>query len=494
MTKSSFAREIDRVLSANSRSLSHLGDERLDVDYAGLSRLLTAITSCIQDAGISRGECIAVEADNSLLSVAIVLALLREGQDFLLQSPPAEAGSGSEESEQRPCFLSHVLTILSPIGNEQDLDSLLRRPEDFLKLQANPDYPGAALEVGPGARRMLMRTSGTTGEAKYVVHKQDNFLKNVLGCIERFRIQSKDRVLIAAPICHLYGLGAGLLPSVLAGSSVRLLDKPNILKMLDCERSFKPNVAFITPTLGEVMLRSRKPPTEYDRAVTAGDRLKEETFRGLDERFGCLINLYGSSEMGAISSNSPGDPIEERCGTVGAAIPGMELRLKSTSEAERQGELMCRNRHGFLGYVDREGKEIPARELAGPQGWLSTNDIAEVTESGAFRIIGRSNLSTNRSGKLVTFAEIERKIEGLIEVSRVAIVEGEKSCVYGKELIAACTINGSGSVTEKSLKKSCTGLLPKRLLPDRFLVMKEFPYFKNGKLDRESLREMVRQA
>lgn len=490
MTAASFAGYINRTISGEGASVGCIQDGRLEIDYPGLGVLVDAIADYLEKMEVSRNECIACEIDDSIPAIALVLCLVSEGYDVLFVPASSSEDNRSDPIDRMPSFIRRYLKFARPVTCTNDSENILRDPASFLQLNGNKHFYESSLGLGSHAPSLLMRTSGTTGEAKYVVHEKARLLRNVLACVERFQLRSIDRVLIAAPICHMYGLAAALLPSVLTGSSICLIDKPNILKILDAERSFRPNVAFITPTVGEMLLRSSKAPTTYERAVSAGDRLKEDTFMSLERRFGCMINLYGSTEMGAIASNCVGDSVEEKHASVGQPLNGVELKLDGACDVPSQAELYCRSADGFLGYVDSRGKPINDTGPAFSQGWLATRDIAAFTDGGSLRIVGRANLSANRAGKLVTFSEIEKKIERLDAVKRAVLVAGENDSIYGTELIALCILEDGISATEKTLRQACSKALPKRLLPERFLIVADFPYLKSGKLDREKLKSI----
>ena len=77
---------------------------------------------------------------------------------------------------------------------------------------------------------------------------------------------------------------------------------------------------------------------------------------GFEPRFGPLLNLYGSAEMGAVSTSSPTDACDRRIGTAGYPLAGIELRtadagLESDMAApDGAGILQCRQANGFAGY------------------------------------------------------------------------------------------------------------------------------------------------
>ncbi|MFM6200408.1 MAG: AMP-binding protein, partial [Dolichospermum sp.] len=140
-----------------------------------------------------------------------------------------------------------------------------------------------------------------------------------------------DRIAIPVPLYHLYGLGAAFLPSVAVGATIDLQKSANLLRYLEREKDFNPNVAFMTPSFCETLIKGRKSARDYKLTVIAGDRIKEDTFTKYERNFGRLLTLYGSTEMGVIAAASPKDQSDVRCQTVGLPMSGEKIRIKTQS-------------------------------------------------------------------------------------------------------------------------------------------------------------------
>jgi long-subunit acyl-CoA synthetase (AMP-forming) len=109
-----------------------------------------------------------------------------------------------------------------------------------------------------------------------------------------------------------------------------------------------------------------------------------------------VAELWGMSECGLGTVNPPG---AIRIGTVGRAVPGVQLRLGD------DGELLLHGPTVMKGY-----RNDPARtaEAIGPVGWLHTGDIAAIDEDGYVTITGRKKeLIINAAGKNMSPVSIE---------------------------------------------------------------------------------------
>jgi long-chain acyl-CoA synthetase len=113
-----------------------------------------------------------------------------------------------------------------------------------------------------------------------------------------------------------------------------------------------------------------------------------------------VAEVWGMSEATCIGTANPPDAI--RIGTVGTAIPGLELRLAG------DGELLVRGPTVMKGYRNDPAKTAEAID---PDGWLHTGDIATIDADGYVTITGRKkDLIINAAGKNMSPANIETAV------------------------------------------------------------------------------------
>jgi acyl-CoA synthetase (AMP-forming)/AMP-acid ligase II len=139
-------------------------------------------------------------------------------------------------------------------------------------------------------------------------------------------------VVIPVALAHMYGLGAAFLPAALAGGSVRLIPEANLLSYVRAEAEWEPTVAFLTPSFCHLLVKGRKQSRPYRLTVLAGDAAAD-TFAVYERRHGCTVNLYGSTELGAIAAGSPDETFLVRRDTVGRPMLGVRLGPPDGGEA-----------------------------------------------------------------------------------------------------------------------------------------------------------------
>ena len=133
-----------------------------------------------------------------------------------------------------------------------------------------------------------------------------------------------------------------------------------------------------------------------------------------------VAEVWGMSECSCIGTANPPDAI--RIGTVGKAIPGVQLKLAG------DGELLLRGPIVMKGY-----RNDPARtaEAIDPGGWLHTGDLAAIDEDGYVTITGRKKeLIINAAGKNMSPAAIESAaLAASLLIAQVVAVGDRRPCI-----------------------------------------------------------------
>jgi len=427
-------------------------------------------------------SCIAFEAQNSVLSALTLLYLFHKGHSVVLL--PA-AGAAQKEPGYKPAipaFCPYWLTM----GNEGEAASInAELMEQNFHLQAHENYNQHPVTAG----RVYVRTSGSMGAAKVVVHSQDNLIINAASYAQRYRLEADDRLCIPVPIFHLYGFGAGFLSGLSVGLDIDLIHQTNILKYLDRERKFKPNAVFLTPSFCEMLLRGKRSDTKYKLVVTSGEAIKASVFREFDQRFGGIISQYGSTEMGAIAAADPKADLELRANSSGLAMPHIEFDLKMTDKDHpQQAILYCRSPYSFEGYLDDAGVDLPKQD---EDGWYRTGDLVKDLGKGYINILGRADNRVNRRGFLILLSDVEHKIENIAGIDKAVLISTEQQTKQGVQLVLFCRLDRGAKLDSEQIRSACFECLPKYAVPDLIKIVRDFPRLPNGKLNQQALKQQL---
>ncbi len=124
---------------------------------------------------------------------------------------------------------------------------------------------------------------------------------------------------------------------------------------------------------------------------------------------------YGQTENTAICTYTPHDDV--RIGTVGKAVPGVEIRIAE------DGEILTRSAGVFQGYL---GNPSATAQAVDADGWLYTGDVGELDADGFLRITDRKkDIIITAGGKNISPSEIENKLK-VSPYVREAIVIGDR--------------------------------------------------------------------
>lgn len=470
-----FEQIINHLTTSTKTQDYYLQDGQIKISYQALRPFFEQLDHYFAASQITPADCLTLECPNTVPGAITLVYLLSRGYGLML-TPPAGPKEAALELKPLPQFSRYRLRLNPTTSLE---------PAKFLAVTENEAYQPS---LQPTEGKLFLRTSGSMGISKIVVHQQTKLVGNAQNCQERFRITSADRVTLPVPIFHMYGLGAGFLPAVMAGASIDLQENTNILKYLPREQQFDPTIAFFTPSLCEMLLKGKKNPRPYKTVVTAGARINETLFREFAARFGGLVNLYGSTEMGAVAAAEPDDPIDIRATTIGKPMNNVCLELRSSEEeVSSKGELYCQHAYGFEEYINEAGQHLSRAER-----WYQTGDLAERLPDGLIKVLGRLGNSINRRGYLILFSDVERAMEKIAELEQVVVVRGKQETDQGVQLVAFCVLKRGATLNEAELRQRCFDYLPKYAIPDNIYLLKTLPTLASGKINRRALAEILK--
>jgi acyl-coenzyme A synthetase/AMP-(fatty) acid ligase len=472
----------DAIESPANRA-SIIADAQQECRYPDIPAFLEAIQKYLTQCGVQQAECLTLELTNSVPSALTMLACMDAG--YSVMAVPIEGHGARAVGSEFPTarFSRWIVTLKDGLRAEpRDLQT----PSSYVEVRANPDYDASAHRPNDDAR-LYLRTSGSLGATKLVARLQSRFFANVTDARERLRLGPSHRVVLPIPIFHAFGLGPAFLGSLTGGASIDLQNRSNLLHYLERERRFAPNVAFVTPSFCEILVRGRRAPRPYEFMVTGGDRISRATFFRSEELHGPLINAYGSTEMGFIFSGDVDMPAELRFRTVGRPLPGVRIRIveRPDSADSAVGSLQIQYPNGFEGYVDLDGRPLRP-EGAYDAEWYCSADLAKQGPDGTLEVLGRSDLSVNRNGLLLAFADLESVLREVDGIEEAGVAAGPES-IRGRKIVAFCALRRGSERSESELRADLSSRVPPFAVPDRIRVVPQLPRLPNGKIDRRRL-------
>ena len=290
----------------------------------------------------------------------------------------------------------------------------------------------------------LMYTSGTTGDPKGVMIRQNAVLENLRAGVARVSFAPNDRILGVLPLFHVLPLITNCLGPLYLGARVVFLYELTAEAIMAAFRRHDITVfvcvpAFfyrfhdrLTSTIGAaptprrqlaalMIAISRFGRRRWGRAwgrrllgkahapfgrkmrlfITGGAKINGQVYDDFLDWGFCLAQGYGLTEATAIITASPLD--ELRGDTVGKPIEGVEVKIHEPA-ADGIGEVWARGPSIMSGYYRNE--EATAAALA--DGWLRTGDLGRLLDNGHLQITGRAkDVIVLASGKNIYPDELE---------------------------------------------------------------------------------------
>lgn len=471
----SFASLFER-LTQSDNSISSLD---MDVPYKEFALYFESIEAYLSENDISKDDVVSLECQNSLSALLVLFCLLNRGQHLLLLPAQGDPFKSADFQPDIPKFCKGAISVSGSTFTPSDIT-------DLIHIYPNESFDPVALDKLNlnGGRLLLLRTSGSMGDAKIVRFNQAKLLGNASNCVTRFGLKSDSRITIAVPVYHQYGLGAGLIPSLLVGASVNIQEKTNILKFMAHNRSFEPNIVYLNPTLIAMLLNSRKSDQYYTRTVTASASLPTKLYQDYRDRFGPLINLYGSTEMGAAATTLLGQGGNTPSQLM--PMPSVKMLIDEDSQA-----LRCQHPYGFDGYMNAQGDTLPI--ITNP---YNTGDVAKALDEHRIEILGRQDDSTNRSGHLVHFTDIQNALLQTEQVEAAVVLCSQQEVVHGNKLVAFCTPKKTkgDDISSQSIREACFEQLPRYAVPDEIILQDRLPLAPSGKVNRRRLQQQLSET
>ena len=445
----------------------------------------------LAELGVARGDVVAVQLPNIpeyLVSYAAICALgatlqpvhmpyRRAELSTLLAHSEAKAFIGlSRLKDERPAGFKNVISL-----GEPEPDAM-----PFARLAACEPMPPR--QSSPDERFLLLYTSGTTDHPKGVPHAQRGFLGNARASVPELEISSKDTILSAAPLTHLYGLFAyhlslcsgaamSLLPAFTPTDLARVIEKNKASCIFAGPAHFKP--------LLDGGLLEKHDFSSVRFACLSGSPVPPELAAAVEAKLkgkGKTIQLWGMTELQAGSFSRPSDAAHVRHGTAGAATPGTELRVVDERLQVR----------GLSLFNEYSKNPAATREAFTADGWFETGDTAEISAAGHLRFTGRVKEIINRGGVKYSPLDVEALIDRMPGVARSAIVPypdavlGERACVFVQAAPGAAR-----TTLETIMRELDRAGVAKFKWPERLELIETMPLTPTQKVMRGRLREQL---
>ncbi len=431
------------------------------ITYGDLAMKVSALIAMLENAGISKGDKVAVFSTNMPNWGVAYFAITSMGAvavPILPDFSPAEVTNIVEHSETKLIFASEALmpktSEINPGISRVKLDdfSVVTAEKGFSFNEAS--VPSKQYEVEENDLAAIIYTSGTTGRSKGVMLTHLNISFDALGGSLIQPIDQNDRFLSVLPLSHTYENTLGLILPVMHGSSVWYLRKPPTAPvLLPALQEVRPTIMLTVPLIIEKIYFNKIAPTFNSKLVTralfsfaptrkvlsklAGKKLMK-TFGGelkffgvggakinktverflIEARFPYAVG-YGLTETAPLIAGF--GPFRGKWESTGPAMNGVTLKINNPDPVTGEGEVWAKGKNIMQGYF--KDPEM-TREVLTEDGWFKTGDLATIDNKGFLSIKGRiKNMILTSTGENIYPEEIESVINNFRHVVESLVIE-----------------------------------------------------------------------
>jgi cyclohexanecarboxylate-CoA ligase len=393
----------------------------------------------------------------------------------------------------RACWrLGAIAAPLHHLAGPQDVDAMIEVVDPAIVIGSPVEVAGMVDAGAPpvragGARAsdlaVVLCTSGSAGTPKAVLHTHRALAYKAALMADVHGLDSRDAVLMPAPLAHISGLlNAVLVPGAAVMRTVLMAkwDPDEALAIIERERitfMIGPPTFFVS-----LMGASGFTPGRVAslRLISSGGAGVSPAFVAeASERFGCRVKrTYGSTEAPTVTTSAASDPEAWARDTDGRPVGEVEVRVAA------DGELLVRGPELFVGYADATQTRAAVRG-----GWFHTGDLATVDGDGCVTIVGRINDVIIRGGENIAAAEVEHVLEAHPLV-RQAVVVGYPDERLGERVAVFVVADGPFDLATCQEWFASRGVARFKT-PERVVPLDALPTMAAGKPDRAALRALL---
>lgn len=490
------------------------------ITFQEMAALTDRLAAALVANGLRRGERVGLLLPNTPQFVLTFYAALKAGGVAVAINPqyrPREILYQVNDAGVRWLFSlddydAALDTILPQTGIRQvittNLDDFVSGQRSHAKVPPGrlrlldwlTSAPEARLEktVSADDLAIFQYTGGTTGVPKGAIGLHRNLVANTLQ-VRSWLVnagEGRERVLMAIPMFHVYGLVLGMSLALALMSPLVLVHNPRDLPdLLANIQRHRPTLFPGVPTLFNAInafpevqnydLHSLKVCISGSAPLMAVTKARFEALTG-----GRVCEGYGLSEAPTATHCNPVMG-ENRPGSIGLPWPDVDCRIVSLEDGEgdvaigEAGELLVRGPQVMQGYHNMPGET--AATLRG--GWLHTGDIARMDADGYFYIVDRKKELIKVGGYQVWPREVEDVIAAHPKVFEVAAA-GLPDAYHGETVKAWVVLKPGQTSSEEEIQAWCREYLAPFKVPTRVEFREQLPKSAVGKILR---RELVRE-
>ena len=478
--------------------------------YQALNVAANQVANALLEAGLVPGDRLAVYGKNSdayviawlaavkagLVHVPVNFALSSEELGYILQQSGAKGvlSDASLADKVREATQSITLTVNGTLHAVE--------PSTFDVLASvgsshSRNEPDVALEGSSLAQ--LLYTSGTTAAPKAAMMSHQALMAEYMACMVELDIKGSEAMLAALPLYHSAQMHVFLMPALLLGAPVILLEAPMPDSCLAAIAQHQITSFFAPPTVWISLLRhpqfGQHDLSTLKKAYYGASIMPVPVLEEMQQRFTGvgLYNCYGQSEIAPLATVLRPEEHAERPASAGRPILTVETRIVDLEGNDvapgEHGEIVHRSPQLMVGYWDKP--EMTAEAFQG--GWFHSGDVGYVDEAGYLYIVDRIKDVINTGGVLVASREVEEALFKHAAIAEVAVI-GLPDEKWIEAITAVVVLKEGQEASEQELIHHTKSIVAPYKVPKRIVFTDALPKSTAGKILKRHLRQEFKES
>lgn len=460
------------------------------LSYEQLSKRSQDLAFALQNAGVGRGDRVAVLLPRNIDLLASLLAVMRIGAAYV----PIDPGYPLEriESMLTDCAATIAITDLPVKVTALDPASVTREMSDGT----------FAIATDPADVAYMIYTSGSTGKPKGVQVTHANLSNFLNAMTKRPGLSNQDKLLAVTTVSFDIAALELYLP-LWNGAHIVLADREAALDgsmLRSLLEQYAIDVMQATPTTWRLLLESGWHGETLSRVLCGGEGLAGDLAQKLCALDLTVWNLYGPTET-TIWSTAHRVTLDQTTLThipigsqSGNAIDNTSLYIVDAFDNPvplgMPGELLIGGDGVAVGYFNRPAltaeRFVPNAfdDRAGARLYR-TGDRVWFDNAGTLHCLGRLDFQVKIRGFRIEPGEVEATIRQYKGVKQCVVSVWEPA--VDDHRLVAYVVTDSPDLSMHDLRQWAISQLPAHLLPADWIVLDALPLTPNGKIDRKSL-------
>ena len=450
---------------------------------AALDEATDRVAAGLQASGIAPGDRVALLAEPSFETLAVLVGIGRAGAVAVpLSTRLVQREIVRGLAETTPALLVHDPDHAIP-GGGHGVPALL-----LADLAARSEgVARRSVDVDPAAPALVVLTSGTTGRPKAAVLSHAALAASAAAWSEA--LPPASGWLLCLGLAHVAGLGVAW-RALGSGVPVHLASsEPASLGAALSGPEAPSHVSLVPAQLGRLLdaAADAPPPPSLRAVLLGGAPIPADLVRRANAAGWPVVPTYGLTEAGSGVTAMPADEAGQLPGSSGRPLPGVAVRIAEPGP-DGVGEIQVRTPAAFSGYLGAAAETAAA--FTG-DGWLRTGDLGRLDASARLFVVDRRDDLVISGGENVRPAEVEAVIAAHPAIADVG-VSGRPDRSWGSIPVAGIVLRrGVPDPGDDALRTWCAERVAAFKVPAAFVRLDALPRTSAGKLRRAELRDRL---